>query len=353
MRENNIPNKILFLSLSGIGNLIMQLPAIEATKNKYPKAHITIWVAPRGTKAIAQNHSAIDSVIQAPLKQSIIRQLLFIMKLRQQKFDLAIMLSPGQLWKGSAYLTLAGIPNRIGHAYPHLGKQQSSFLLNKTTPELNKVHDTVQNLNLIKVIDNTLENVNPQYNLSLSEKTITQADALISKLGIDSSKRIIGMHAGTARGFEGKRWPLNRFVILAKKLITFHHAFILIYGGPEENKMKKQILMNVGKNNASIISADLLTTAATIKHCLLFISNDSGLMHLSAAVGTKTFGLFGPTDEILTGPQGTDSHVIRAPHTEAVYSTEANYDLGNTTHSSLLNLTPQMVFDVITKHLNA
>lgn len=86
-----------------------------------------------------------------------------------------------------------------------------------------------------------------------------------------------------------------------------------------------------------------------MQHCKLFISNDSGLMHLAAASGVPTLGLFGPTAEKQTGPRGSHSHTLRAPGTQPVYNTESNPSLGSKPHPSLLVLKSEDVISYLNK----
>src|SRR3989344_5585786 len=146
------PLNTLFLSLSGIGNFLMHLPAIREYKRLFPSAKVTVWVAPRGTSHIARHQPEIDQVFSAPISRSLLLQLGVIRNLHKKDFDTSFMLSPGQRWKGALHLLLAGIPVRIGHSYPHLGNNASPFLLTNTVPENPALHDIEQNLNLLTLL---------------------------------------------------------------------------------------------------------------------------------------------------------------------------------------------------------
>ncbi len=346
--ENN--KKVLFLSLSGIGNLLMQLPAIEAAKKAHPAWHSTVWVAPRGTKAIALAQPFIDEVLEMPVKGSISRHAKNILALRKRHFDIAIMLSPGQLAKGALYMKLAGIPVRIGNAYPYKGNPQSSKFLTHAIPEDPALHDIEQNLQLLDLVDISPPII-PYYAITIPQEAVDS-----SKSYQLSAKSYIGIHPGSASNFQWKRWPLERFGKLAKILHTHNpNVQFLIFGGPDEEGQKQALanmINSLSPSAAAVISTPLLTTAAIIKrHCSIFISNDSGLMHLAAAVGVPTVGIFGPTNENQTGPRGPKSIAVRAPGTKPVYNTETAYDFGSNPHPAILALTPEMVFEQIKSQL--
>lgn len=343
--------RVLILALSGIGNFLMQSPVFAGIKKAHPNWHITVWVTPRGTKELAENDPNTDAVIEAPSKQSLSDHLKLLHRLRREKFDIAIMLSPGQLIKGALYMFLTGIPVRIAHQYPFRSNSSSSFLLTHSIPEDPSLHDTEQNLALLKLLEIPYPLPPTHYSLSIPSPAIQKGQELYSQLNIPPGKIIIGLHPGSARGFEWKRWPVENFIIVAKTLIEKHNAFILIFGGLDEKEAAQQLATNLKPNAALINTPSLLITTALIQHCKLFISNDSGLMHLAAAAGVTTLGLFGPTNETHTGPRGKASHTLRAPNTQPVYTTEKAPSLGSNPRASLLALKPEQVLSKISELL--
>jgi len=189
------------------------------------------------------------------------------------------------------------------------------------------------------------------YSLKIPQQNKDEGKTIIRNLNIQESKTIIGIHAGSAPNLIFKRWPLENFAHVAKKLIQQQDAHILLFGGLDEENQKQKLKQLIatslrGANSdeaISIVSAPLLTTAAILQHCDFMLSNDSGLMHLAAASGVKTFGLFGPTDEKKTGPRGKESYVIRAPDTQPAFNTETNFHLGTKPHESIRSITPSEV----------
>lgn len=357
MTSSNPSKKVLLLALSGIGNFLMQSPVFAAIKKAHPDWHVTAWVAPRGTKELAANDPHLDAVIEAPLKQSLSGHLNLLRQLRRHQFEAALMLSPGQLIKGALYMFLAGIPMRLAHNYPLRSNPAASFLLTRSFPEDPALHDLEQNLALLKLLNipidsllvTCLPNRQAHYSLLIPPTAYRAVKELWSQLNIPPDKTIIGLHPGSARGFEWKRWPLAYWIELGQTLITKHNAFILIFGGPDEQETINKLLAGLPRaaQRTKRGPASLLATAALMQRCKLFVSNDSGLMHLAAASGVTTLGLFGPTDENQTGPRGTRSHTLRAPGTQPVYNTESNPTLGHTPHPSLCALKPQQVLDKI------
>lgn len=313
-------------------------------KKMYPESRISLWVAPRGTRAIAEAIPAVDVVIEASPKNSPAGHFRQIWDLAARRFDTGFMLYPGQLWKGAAYMYLAGIKNRIGHEYFFSSNMNSKFLLNHAVPVQEKTHDIEQNLNLLAGLVPELSMPgHADYMLEIPEANKQKAkNILTEKVNVQPDKTLVGIHPGSSEELMFKRWPLDNFVAVAKNLIEKQNAHILIFGGPDEDEIKQAANRELGENS-TVISTDLLTTAAVMQHCRQFISNDSGLMHTSAAVGVKTLGLFGPTDEEKIGPRGAHTQTVRAPGTKAIYSVENIENYGKKTHKSLMQLTPEMV----------
>jgi ADP-heptose:LPS heptosyltransferase len=257
---------------------------------------------------------------------------------------------PGQLVKSAAYLYVAGIPQRIGHTYPLGPSETSAFLL--TSPVAHRqLHDIEQNGRLLSKLGVALPPPQTTYSCAVPLRAEKEAGALLARLKIPPHTDLIGFHPGSAPHFSWKRWPLPRFIATGKVLMNKHRAHVLVFGGPEEETIKENLAREL-RPSATIISTDLLTTAALLRRCRLVIANDSGLMHLAAAAGAPTLGIFGPTDENRVGPRGQQSYTIRAPHTRPEYDVNRNFNLGNAPHPTLERLEPTHVITKATQLLS-
>lgn len=328
----------------------MQSPTIAALKQARPNWHLTVWVAPRGTRELAKADPNVDAVIEMPIKTSLLQHARQINRLRHQHFDIGIVLSPGQLTKSAAYLLLSDIPKRVGAAYPLFENPHSSFLLTDAVEEQDGTHDVEQNLRLLKPLGLKELRIT-DYELQITPAHERDADKLLARLSIPTNRVLIGIHAGSAPDLPGKRWPPDRFAAVAAQLSTNHNAHFLLFGGPDEVAQRQELQKRIGPASASIVSAPLLTTAAALKKCHLLLSNDSGLMHIAAAISIPTFAIFGPTDETKTGPRGPKTHVIRAPGTIPMYDTERNFNIGQQPHPTMLAVTPAMVLDELRNYI--
>jgi heptosyltransferase-2 len=341
------PSHYLILSLSGIGNYLMHSSIFHAIKMHQPSSSLTVWVAPRNTAVLAKANPDIDHVIKAPIKRTVIGHLQQIRKLHRLSADTGLVLYPGQHCKSALYMFLAGLDTRLGHRYLHLGNPDSSLLLTESVAVNPAKHDIDQNLALLAPLNIPVPSSLLPYYVHIPTHYQQQAEALLNRLNRSSvpDKTLVGLHPGCAPDFSWKRWPLDHYSRLAKQLVKQHNAHIIIFGGAIELPMMKKLRRLIGQQHSSIISTHLLTVAAVIKQCNLFIANDSGLMHLASAVSVPTIGLFGPTDEHRTGPRGLNSLALRATGTAPVYDVNTNFSLGSEPHSSLLALSPDQVLE--------
>lgn len=136
------------------------------------------------------------------------------------------------------------------------------------------------------------------------------------------AKRLLVLGPGATRA--GKAWPVERFAELAARLTAkgglLEGAVVVPTGGPMDRAAADAIGAGVpAARFIDLTGADLLTTAALMARADLFVGNDSGMMHLAAAAGAPTLGLFGPTDERLYGPWGARAAAVRAPGVSVVF----------------------------------
>lgn len=139
---------------------------------------------------------------------------------------------------------------------------------------------------------------------------------------VTTAKRLLVLGPGATRA--GKAWPVERFAALAGVLTArgglLEGAIVVPTGGPMDKAAAEIIGGGVpAKQFVDMTGADLLTTAALMARADLFVGNDSGMMHLAAASGAPTLGLFGPTDERLYGPWGERAAAVRAPGVSVVF----------------------------------
>jgi ADP-heptose:LPS heptosyltransferase len=200
---------------------------------------------------------------------------------------------------------LAGIPIRVGEDVRGRG-----FLFTTKVPYQREVHETDGTNNLLHAMGIDVKERWPSLNIKDDE--MTAADEFLSSNGVNGGDLLIGLHAGSGFKQTFKRWPKERFGQLADQLVDQHKARIIFTGGSQERDLIQEIqaLMRHQTVNAGG-ALSIRKTAALIKKCHLFVSNDSGLAHVSAAVQTPSIVLFGDTELHRIAPRGEKVHILR------------------------------------------
>ncbi len=133
------------------------------------------------------------------------------------------------------------------------------------------------------------------------------------EMKIEDDELVVGFHPGcaTLKNHVKRRWEPEKFAELGKKLINNHNARILIFGGPEERELKEQIYSLINSDKVNVVNADSLTkSSAIMKHCNIFITNDSSQMHIAASLGLKVVAIIGPTNQYYIHPWKTEHQVV-------------------------------------------
>ena len=286
----------------------MTTPAIRAVRKNFPNAKISVlakpWVEP-----IFYNNPDIDDIIRydnSGNHKGLSGKFRLSRELKQKGFDLAVLLQ--NAIESALLVFFAGIPSRLGYNTDGRG-----FLLTHSislTPADKKCHHIDYYLGMLKKA--CIEPDGKQLTLVVTDKEQEHAENILKSCGTSGQDNLIGINPSAAYG-SAKRWCPKRYADLCVKLRKNCKVTIIIFGGPGDNALGKQISEATGKHCINICGKTSLREAvALIEKCALFITNDSGLMHAAAALDVPQIAIFGSTDHIATGPVNKKSHIIRA-----------------------------------------
>ncbi len=318
--------RVLLIALSGIGNLLMASPVIRALTDTNPTADIDVLVAPRGTDEVLASNPRVRQILHGSPKPSVASWRRMVKAIRRGRYDIGIVMHPGQLVLSASLLFFGGVRRRIAHRYTWGPLRRTGLLVNAPVElaeyrnrslDDRRAHDVVQNLALLRPLGITTNPAEATIDFPLTPDDRARADAWIAQRRL-AGGTLIGMHPGAHTDLASKRWPVDRWSALGDRLAEHEGATVLVFGGLEERDLKTEVCARM-RRPALLVEAPLRTTAALIARCAFFVSNDSGLMHVAVSQSVPTFGLFGPTDERRTAPWGPHGHVIRAPSTVPSY----------------------------------
>lgn len=301
--------KILILALSGIGDALMFTPAIALLRRELPDAQIDALVMFKGVNDMYMRNKNLNNVLFFNfMREGAFNSFNYLLNLRG-KYDATINVYPANRKEYNGIGFLIGASKRLGVKYLRSGFANFGFLNNVVVTENDNLHNVQENVNLIgKFLKKEFKDI-PSLDFPLLSEDVANADNYLNENGIKKDELVIGFHPGCAvlKNHIKRRWEPEKFTALAKKLIGNNNARVLLFGGPDEYELAKQICADTGSEKCSLVkSGNLAQTAAIMKRCNVFVSNDSSLMHISAAMKLKVVAIIGPTNTNYIHPWQTD-----------------------------------------------
>jgi heptosyltransferase II len=301
--------KILVRATNWIGDAVMSLPALGAIRRRFPDAGITVlakpWVA-----ALYEGEASIDRVILLEgaagardwaAKWKLARQL------RRERFDLAVLFPHS--FESAAVVWLGGAKRIVGYARDGRSALLSDAIALPAKGEIPR-HERFHYLEMLRragLID-SIPDV-PEIRLDGIPEARCRGEKLFERFGVKLP--VIGVSPGAAYG-AAKRWLPERFGEAAARLAAETGGSVAVFGSAAEKPMCDEVAKAAGGHSfagGTDLRAFIDMTAA----CRLFLTNDSGAMHIASASGVPSVTVFGPTDEAATGPLGPAARLVREP----------------------------------------
>lgn len=305
--------KILIIALSGIGDALMFTPALRLLRSQLPDAQIDMLVMIKGAKDIYKNNPHINNVYHFDfLKEGSVKSLKYILSLRG-RYDTSINVYPSNRKEYNIIQFLIGARNRAAVKYLRKNFPNLGFLNNATVTENDSVHNVQTNIKLIEKLLNKKFDEEPALELFVTEEDETTAREFFSEKNILSDDLVIGFHPGcaTLKNHIKRRWEPEKFAELGKRLIDENKVKILIFGGPDEDELKETVCKKINSSSAFIVNTEsILQSAAIMKRCNLFVTNDSSQMHIASALQLKVVAIIGPTNLHYIHPWKTEHKIV-------------------------------------------
>ncbi|MXY27910.1 lipopolysaccharide heptosyltransferase II [Candidatus Poribacteria bacterium] len=302
-----LPNidKILVIRVDGIGDLLNSTPAISLLRKNYPSAEITVLVRPLNAPMLMGNPDVDRILIFARdgEHRGLKARLRFYCELRREGFQLVVAMQTA-MWSHLVAL-LSGAPYRLGR-YQKRFRSTLTHAWRGKYPK-GETHEVDRNLELVQLICRGDGRRKLKFYLSPNE--IDTAKVHLASWGIGANTFLIGIHPGGS-SFD-KRWPENRYAELADKLARQYHATILLLHGPEEAALAHDIQQAMQSRAIVHAPETIRELGALLSCCNLVICNDSGPMHLAAALDVPLVAVFGPTDHVAWHPLSENASIVR------------------------------------------
>jgi heptosyltransferase II len=315
------PRRILVRGTNWLGDAVMTAPALLRLREKFPEVCIAL-LTPEKLWQLWINHPAVDEIISFSPDEGVFA---VSKKLRAGKFDTALVLPNSP--RSAIEVFLAHIPRRVGYARPW----RSFFLTQTVAPRFGaekmqkrsveeikhligqkpgartqnsgfqkSAHQMYEYLHLAAALGANPEALPPK--LIVPPEEITD---VVKKFGLDGIPGpVFGLNPGAEYG-PAKRWPVERFIEAAKEIRRRTNCAWILFGGKADVEITNQIQSALGDGPGIFNLAgktSLRELMALMKRCRVFLTNDTGPMHVAASLGVSVVAIFGSTSPELTGP---------------------------------------------------
>lgn len=306
-------SKILIIALSGIGDALMFTPALKKLKEILPDAEIDALVMFKGSEDIYKrlpylSHIYSYDFINSPKSDS----LKFVTGLRN-KYDAAVNVYPSNRKEYNLINLLIGAKKRAGVNYLRKDFANLGWLNNVSITENDELHNVEENIKLVEELTGEKISNIPPLEFPLTIEDENEATIFLRNREINPGDLLVGFHPGcaTLKNHIKRRWEPGKFAELAKKLIEEKNAKILIFGGPEEDELKSLIQKEINSGNSFVVKTNSLAeSAAVMKRCNIFVTNDSSLMHVASALKLNIVAIIGPTNINYIRPWQTNHKIV-------------------------------------------
>ncbi len=300
------PERILVIKLDHLGDVLLATPVFSNLRRRYPDAELHALTG-AWSRVVLEKHPDVNNVVEydSPAfcrtgqPTSLRKTFNLYRQLRRQKYDLMVELRSDWWTVWFAFLRLT--PKRLSRAALQVANKLGFA-------QFSGPHETTRNLDVLRQADIPTPLRTAIFSVTAEDKK--WASDFLATYQIERQHPLIAIHPGSPIAL--KRWLPERYAELADWLIAQKRAQILYVGVEDEIPIITEIQARMRGESINIAGKTTLTQLASILHtCNVFIGNDSGPMHLAAAVGAQTIGLYGPGDPTRFGPAGEKCQTIR------------------------------------------
>jgi len=296
--------RIMIRANNWIGDVVMVAPAVRAIRERFPRARMAIVAKAWVLETLAGNPYYDELIEYDPQGRhaGLAGRLRIASAIRAGgAVDLAVLFQ--KAFDAAALALLAGARVRVGYATDARGL----LLTHALPPPPATMHHAEAFLGLARALGCQVEDGRPFFHVGVEARQ--RARALLSSLGPAGSGPLVALHVGASK--PPRAWHAERFGDLARRLRRRLDARLVILVGPDEEALLREVTLGLARDAflACGTTGGLRDSAAVIEQCALFVGNDSGPMHIAAALGVPTLGIFGPGLPRNTAPIGRGSAV--------------------------------------------
>ena len=304
------PQRILVIKLDHLGDVLLATPVFSNLRYAYPSAEIHVLAGEWGEVGL-RNHPDVDKIFlynagffrRLGEPKSHCNAITVLSLMRQQEYDLVIDLRGD--WFTALFALMKPTPYRLDYAWLQVANKLG-------LAQFTGLHQLERNLDLLRTAGIPISCELPAFHTDAADRK--WVDNFIHESEILSNRPLIIIHPGSPIPL--KRWRTERFAAVADWLIEQKKAQILFVGTRDEVSITSTVQKQMHGKSINLAGETTVSQLAELlKRCHLFLGNDSGPMHIAAAVGAHTIGLYGPGNPARFGPIGLNCHTVRRqPH---------------------------------------
>lgn len=301
------PQRVCLIKPSSLGDIVHALPVLSSLRALWPDAHLA-WVVNRSLRGLLDGHPDLDEVIAFDRSalglrpDGIASVSRFLVDLRRRQFDLTIDLQ-GLLRSGIMALA-TGAPIRVGLADAREGSRY--FYTHRVASPGSESHAVDRLLAVAGVFG--AETMPPKFRVAVGPEDEAWADSTLAS--VPSPRLAVNVGARWLT----KRWPPGHFAEVARRAVRERGAGLVLVGSPEDRSLVDELKAGLGTVDALDLCGltSLPRLAAIASKVEVFLSNDTGPLHLAAATGSKVLGVYTCTSPERTGPHGPAARSVRS-----------------------------------------
>lgn len=338
--QNVTPDRILFIRIDRIGDMVLSTPALQALKTRYPNSHLSI-LASKSNKSILLRNPYVDEILfqNSDSVWKLPAFLKWLVLLRKTHYNIVIDPMSGHDLKTAiiAYFVRADL--RIGYS----GYGREVFFSRRPGEVDNGKHFVDLTLDLVREIGCTNNSIPPKVYLDPHE--MDWAASWLQQHN-HSTRPPLGIHPGGY--YETQRWPTKYYATLLKMLSSANHKIVL-FGGPADKKLVCKIANLSDESPLIFVSPDLRKTMALMSKLKLIICNNSGPLHIASALNLPTVSFIGPTNKVRWAPIGKKHTVLQVDGLECLGCEQGTCPKGSI--DCMWRISPEKAFRAINEML--
>lgn len=294
--------KILVMRLDRIGDVLLSTPVIKALRGAYPESEISFMASPYAIDIVKGNPYLNEVIVYDKMgaEKGGLGNFKFVASLRKKKYDLAIILHPTN--RSHLVAFFSGIPERIGY------NKKMGMLLTKKIPHTKQYglkHEMDYALGILAYIG--VKSPERALYMPITEKSEAKVKKIYAEHGLGDRDTIVVINPTSS--CPSKMWPVPKFVEVAHVLAKKHNAKLVIISDAKDKETADNLSRSVNAKHLNLAGMTTVSDLASVlRRAKVFISNDSGPVHIASAVGTPVIAIFGRNDRGLSperwGPLG-------------------------------------------------